>query len=147
MTKREKILIAVTTVATGVSICMFAFVSLAHFLKTAQNVTIPMASRLYENTVDQLATIEPVDMPVQMQPNASTPADDAKPEVADTTQRSKSYAVSSKTRYPKLDEVISNPSKKPDLDIKIDPSVVHEVLTEIGVDPRTIDVLQLKRLL
>jgi len=60
MTKREKVLIAVTVVATGASICMFAFVSLAHFLKTPSKTPPALITKLYESPVAQLSTLQPV---------------------------------------------------------------------------------------
>ena len=60
MTKREKALIAITVVATGASVFMFAFVSLANFLKSTPHTPPPIVAKMYEQTLDQIATLEQV---------------------------------------------------------------------------------------
>lgn len=76
MKAREKLLITISVLACGVSIAVFALVSLGHFIYTPDRATIPVVGKMYENTVQQVALLETVPVPQAPTPvtTNSTPA-------------------------------------------------------------------------
>ena len=76
MKAREKLMIIISVVACGVSIAVFALVSLGHFISTPNRTVLPVVGKMYETTVQQIALLEPVPVPVPPTPvtNNSVPA-------------------------------------------------------------------------
>ena len=149
MTKREKILLGITVTATGASICMFAFVSLAHFLKATPNVHLPMATKLYENTVTQLSTLDIAASPVPTPTNTVSQDVNVASYVQATNeneQKNKKSGSLSRDKISSRDETIREIVRKKDMSENPE-KVVTQVLTELGLDQNTINALQLKRLL
>lgn len=141
MTRREKVLIAITVVATGASVCMFAFVSLAHFLKTTPQHAPPLVSKLYQNSVTQLATLEPV--PVAAAAAAPTKPDDSqkKVEPKKTAQKSRKHTSSQQSLSdPQVSRKIWSKLVK---DQKLDPKAIVKVLEDANVDANTIKQFKL----
>lgn len=134
MTKREKILVVVTVVATGASVFMFAFVSLANFLKTTPQSAPPLASKLYEHTVEQLATLEPVTI-AQADIPVSTPVSPAVPEkITTTSEMPQKRTVNDWTTK---DKKISLPKTVEDSTKQLDQkelAAVSTVLKELGIE-------------
>jgi hypothetical protein len=75
MKAREKLMIIISVVACGVSIAVFALVSLGHFISTPNRTVLPVVGKMYESTVQQVALLEPVPVPATPTPvtNPSVP--------------------------------------------------------------------------
>jgi hypothetical protein len=75
MKAREKLMIIISVIACGVSIAVFALVSLGHFISTPNRTVLPVVGKMYESTVQQVALLEPVPVPVTPTPvtNSSVP--------------------------------------------------------------------------
>jgi hypothetical protein len=71
MKAREKLMIIISVIACGVSIAVFALVSLGHFIYTPGRTVIPVVGKMYESTVQQVALLEPVPIPAAPTPVAS----------------------------------------------------------------------------
>lgn len=134
MTKREKILVVVTVVATGASVFMFAFVSLANFLKTTPQSAPPLAAKLYGHTVAQLATLEPVTI-AQADIPVNTPATSAVPEKTTvTSEMPKTRAVkywTTKDKQVSLKKTIEDGTTQLDQE---ELTAVSTVLKELGIE-------------
>lgn len=96
MKTREKLLIIVSVVACGVSIAVFALVSLGHFIYSPGRTVIPVVGKMYENTVQQVALLEPV-------PVVQTPTTDT-----GTTSAPPSEQSAPDTKSPPSDHQVSN---------------------------------------
>lgn len=65
--------IIISVVACGVSIAVFALVSLGHFVYTPSRTVIPVVGKMYESTVEQIALLEPVPVPQTAKPASNPP--------------------------------------------------------------------------
>lgn len=73
MKAREKLLITISVLACGVSIAVFALVSLGHFIYTPNRATIPVVGKMYEGTVSQVSMLETVPVPKSPTPVTTNP--------------------------------------------------------------------------
>jgi hypothetical protein len=63
MKAREKLIIAVSLLACGISIAIFAVVSLGHFIYSPDRSTVPMVGKMYESTVEYVSVLKPLPVP------------------------------------------------------------------------------------
>lgn len=73
MKAREKLLIIIAVMASGVSIAVFALVSLGHFIYNPGRTVIPVVGKMYETTVQEIALLEPVPVPQAPTPVSNPP--------------------------------------------------------------------------
>jgi hypothetical protein len=71
MKAREKLIIAVSLLACGISIAIFAVVSLGHFIYTPDRGRMPIVGKMYESTVEYVSVLTPVPLP-----STTAPTDD-----------------------------------------------------------------------
>lgn len=91
MKAREKLFIIISVVACGVSIAVFALVSLGHFIYTPNRTVLPVVGKMYESTVQQVSMLETVPVPQPPTPvtNNSVPS----PDIAQTKSASDNAAL------------------------------------------------------
>jgi hypothetical protein len=136
MTKREKVLIAVTVVATGASVFMFAFVSLANFLKTTPTSAPPLIAKMYDSTLDQLATLEPVPVAAVSADMAATASASGRNQATGTYGNQIAASHSNKN-----DLKVSAQSNNSQLQASLQLSAselaeLSKILKEAGLDPK-----------
>jgi hypothetical protein len=73
MKARDKLFIFISVVACGVSIAVFALVSLGHFIYSPGRTVIPVVGKMYESTVQQVALLEPIPVPQAPTPVSNPP--------------------------------------------------------------------------
>lgn len=109
MKAREKLFIIISVVACGVSIAVFALVSLGHFIYTPNRTVLPVVGKMYESTVQQVSMLETVPVPQPPTPvtnnSVPTPVIASKPTISTSDNSAlNQYKAAKNQKYNKKDD-------------------------------------------